>query len=330
MQNSSHSNVVGIVVDMGGTMIKIGIVRDGVILSNLRVPADSHMSLRDKIDEIAGEIDVLIQRGSYTPIGVGIAFPGIVDINSSKILSRYVKYPDAQEVDLSKWANERWSLPLVVENDARAALLGEWRYGAGTGYNDLALVTLGTGFGSAVMINGKLLRGRHHFAGNLGGHMTINLHGPVCNCGNIGCLETECSSWAIGNYIRSRPDFGTSGFKGGTELSFRTIFQAAARQDKFMSEVLIHCLNVWSTGIINFIHAYDPERIIIGGGVMKSQDVILPHVRRMVKEHSWIRDDAVEIVPAEQVEFAGLLGMYHLLSARELTGYKADKITKGV
>ena len=315
MQESiDYKKKVGVVVDMGGTMIKIGVVRDGVILSNTTVVAGSHSSLRDKLPEVGDKIDLLLAENNYTPTAIGLAFPGIVDATTNTILSKYVKYPDARDLNLDQWALDRWNIPLLIENDARAALLGEWRYGAGNGCDDIVLVTLGTGFGSAVMIGGKLLRGRNHLAGNLGGHITINIKGAVCNCGNIGCLETECSSWAIENYVKSLAEFKNSNFKDATDVSFRTIFQAAASGDKFMSSVLDHFLYVWSVGIINLIHAYDPQKVIIGGGVMRSKDVILPYVQKMVNRHSWLKEGSIEMVAAEQIEFAGLLGIYHLLS----------------
>jgi len=313
---SGHrADKVGIVIDMGGTMIKIGIVREGILLSNTSLIAGNHSSLKERLNEIGDVVDELLSGKAYQPIGVGIAFPGIVNSSSGKILSRYVKYPDAQEINLPEWAMNRWSLPLVIENDARAALVGEWKYGAGKGNDNLVLVTLGTGFGSAVMIDGKLLRGKNHLAGNLGGHMTINLSGRQCNCGNIGCLETECSSWAIGNYVRNLSGYEKNQFKD-QEISFKNIFKASAEGNEFMSNVVEHCLKAWSLGIISLIHAYDPDLVIIGGGVMKSEAMILPYVKKMVAQHSWVKEETLLIHTACEIEFAGLLGMYHLLEQK--------------
>ncbi|AYB34857.1 ROK family protein [Chryseolinea soli] len=308
-------NEVGIAIDMGGTTIKIGIVRDGDVLDHAIVVAGSHSSLKMKLVEIGDIIDSLLSKGKYTPLGIGLAFPGIVDARANKIISKYVKYPDAQQMNLSQWAAERWQLPIVLENDARAALLGEWRYGAGKGCDDLVLVTLGTGFGTAAMMNGTLLRGRNHIAGNLGGHITINLQGSICNCGNIGCLETECSAWAIDHYVRNLEGFNQSTIKEAKEISFRNIFHASATGDAFAIKVLKHCLNVWSIGVISLVHAYDPEKVIVGGGIMKSKEVIIPHISEMIKKHSWIKDGSVDVVSAEQIDFAGILGMYHLISS---------------
>lgn len=307
-------NEVGVVIDMGGTMIKIGLVAAGKILAHTKVDAESRVSLEQRLRGVGDVVEGLLREHGLTPIGVGVAFPGIVDAGNKKILSRYVKYPDAQDFDLAAWAHRRWGVPLAVENDARAALMGEWQYGAGRQCDNLVLVTLGTGFGSAVLIDGTLLRGRNHVAGNLGGHMTLNVHGSTCNCGNIGCLETECSAWVLEDYVRRQPGFAGSALAREQEITFKAVFAGSRAGDALAKEVLTHCLKVWSLGIISLIHAYDPERIIIGGGIMKSQDVIIPAVQEMVATHSWVKDNMPEIVPAVQTEFAGVLGMYHALS----------------
>jgi glucokinase len=306
-------NEVGVVIDMGGTMIKIGLVADGKILAHTKVDADADVSLEQRLQGVGDVVDDLLREHGLTSMGVGLAFPGIVDAGNKRILSRYVKYPDAQDFDLTAWAGRRWGVPLAVENDARAALIGEWQYGAGRQCDNLVLVTLGTGFGSAVLLDGKLLRGRNHVAGNLGGHMTINVHGSTCNCGNIGCLETEASAWALGDFVRQRPGFAGSVLAREPEVTFKSVFAGSRADDALAKDVLAHCLKVWSLGIISLIHAYDPERVIIGGGIMKSQDIIIPAVREMVGKHSWVKDRVPEIVPAVQTEFAGGLGMYHAL-----------------
>src|SRR3990170_7444612 len=108
------------------------------------------------------------------------------------------------------WAMERWGVPLVLENDARAALVGEWQYGAGKDCDNVVLITLGTGVGTAALINGKLLHGKHFLAGSLGGHMSINLHGDVCNCGNLGCVESEASTWALQKLVTRDRNFHSS------------------------------------------------------------------------------------------------------------------------
>lgn len=305
---------VGIGVDMGGTRIKIGLVKDGVLVAGLKIPASAHVTLTERLEEIADQIDTLLTENNCTPAGIGIAFPGIVDSDRFTILSKYVKYPDARKADLPAWAMRRWSIPLALENDARAALIGEWQYGAGRNCDNLVLITLGTGVGSAALINGKLLRGKHYLAGNLGGHISINLHGDECNCGSIGCVESEASTWALQKNVVKSPDFKSSALSKEEEVNFNSVFDCARKGDALAIRTQENCLRAWSLGILNLILSYDPERVVIGGGIMKNKDLLIPYVERLIKNDSWINDNHIELVVAEQVEYAGILGMYYLLT----------------
>jgi glucokinase len=299
---------------MGGTTIKLGLIREGAVIVQASLQASSHINLVERLEETAVKVDDLLAANSAEPIGIGIAFPGIIDSIRYKVLSKYVKYPDAQQVDFSQWARERWNIPVAVENDAKAALLGEWQFGSGKGANDLVLITLGTGVGSAVMMDGKLLSGRNFIAGNLGGHMTINMHGEMCNCGNLGCLETEGSTWALAEEVKRAPEFGKSSLSKEPGVDFKTLFEHAAEGDGLACQIRDKCLKAWSLGIINLIHAFDPEKIVIGGGVMESQHILLPHIREMIATHSWVKHNPPELLCATHPQQAGLLGMYYLLT----------------
>ncbi len=301
-------------VDMGGTKIKLGLIDDGNVVAQASFGASSHINLITRLAETGDKVDELLAENNAEPTGIGIAFPGIIDNVRYKVLSKYVKYPDAQDVDFSQWAIERWNIPVAVENDAKAALIGEWKFGSGKGSNDLVLITLGTGVGSAVMIGGNVLSGRNFIAGNLGGHMTINMHGRICNCGNIGCLETEGSTWSLADEVKNAPLFFTSSLSKERDIDFKNLFQHAAEGDVLAEQVRDKCLKTWSLGVINLIHAFDPEKVVIGGGIMESHHILLPHIRRMINTHSWVKDNPPELVAATHPQLAGLLGMYHLLT----------------
>jgi glucokinase len=305
---------VAVGVDMGGTKIKLGLIHEGAIVANSSAAASSHINLITRLEEIADKVDELLAENNAEPVGIGIAFPGIIDSVHHKVLSKYVKYPDAQDVDFTQWAINRWNIPVAVENDAKAALVGEWQFGSGKGSRDLVLVTLGTGVGSAVMIDGKLLAGRNFVAGNLGGHMTINLHGSTCNCGNIGCVETEGSTWALADEVRNSSNFAGSSLFLERDIDFRKLFKHAGEGDSLATRVRDNCLKTWSLAIINLIHAFDPEKIVIGGGIMESHHIIVPHIQRMIITHSWVKNNPPELLVAMHPNSAGLLGMYHLLT----------------
>jgi len=301
-------------VDMGGTKIKLGLIHDGNVIAQTSLAASSHINLVTRLAEIGDKVDELLAENNAEPVGIGIAFPGIIDNIRFKVLSKYVKYPDAQRVDFSQWAGERWNIPVALENDAKAALIGEWQFGSGRGSNNLVLITLGTGVGSAVMIDGKVLSGRNFIAGNLGGHMTINMHGGTCNCGNIGCLETEGSTWALADEVKKAPQLFSSSLSGEVDIDFKKLFKHAGEGDPLAVQVRDKCLKAWSLGIINLIHAFDPEKIVIGGGIMESRHILLPNIQHMITTHSWVKDNPPELLAAMHPQMAGILGMYHLLT----------------
>lgn len=176
---------------------------------------------------------------------IGLSFPGIVDSQRSKVLSKFVKYKNASEFDFKKWARQEWNLPVALENDDRAALLGEWTKGAGKGYENIVLLTLGTGVGSAVLLEGKLLRGSHFLAGNLGGHMSVKVEGDPCTCGYFGCLETEASTWVLPEKARKHPLFSESMLSHANNIDFATLFQEAENGDKVAQELMENCLKSW-------------------------------------------------------------------------------------
>ena len=188
------------------------------------------------------------------------------------------------------------------------ALLGEWQFGAGKNYRDLVIITLGTGIGTAVLIDGKLLKGKHFQAGNLGGHFTVNFRGTKCTCGNIGCFEAEASTWRLPSLLRSHSEFVKSSMKDEKVLDFKTLFLHAGNNDQVAKEVLEHCLSVWSAGIITMIHAFDPELIIMSGGIMKSASGILPAIQGKINQLAWTPLRKVKLVEARFIDSAALYG----------------------
>lgn len=164
--------MITFVADSGGTRIKLALMRDQSIVSQMFLAAHSNEGLAPQLPRIAEGFDSLcreagISRGECTAFAM--AFPSLIDPSSGRVLAAYGKYADAPQLDLVRWSQETLSLPLLIDNDARMALLGEWRAGAGRGSDDLVMVTLGTGVGTAVLIEGVVVRGKHGQAGVLGG-----------------------------------------------------------------------------------------------------------------------------------------------------------------
>jgi len=309
-------------IDLGGTNIKIGLVRNGHLLGHTSIRSLAEQTLGGRlpfIEEAILELLSGINASAERIAGVGLSFPSLVDNKSKKILTRYVKFTDADSLDLNGWSIRRWGVPLALENDARAALVAEWQYGAGRPYQNLVLVSLGTGFGTAVLIDGKLFRGAHHAGGNLGGHTIINAHGDLCNCGASGCTETEASGWVLHQKWKDHDLYKKSRLADGPEITFQSVFEWAEKGDALALQIRSHNLKIWAASAYNLAHNFDPDAIIVSGGVMKSKDIIIPYLQSYVDQNIWQGTGAVKVLAAEQTEFAGVLGMAYLASLEELT-----------
>lgn len=307
--------MITIGIDLGGTTIKLGVVKDHRLIGSAEIASDANRSLRTKLPEIAMAVDSLMSEHSdenSKPDAIGLAFPSIVDSKDMRVLLQYVKFSDADELDLKTWAEQTWDVPFVLENDARAALVGEWQYGAGRGEENIVLCTIGTGFGSAVLINGSVLKGAHYVAGNLGGHMVVDFKGDKCNCGGIGCLETEASSWVLDSKCRSNPLITESSLSRLTTINYRDVFDHADAGDSLAIEIRDNSILAWSAGIVNLVHAFDPVVVIIGGGVMRRGEVIIPSIQKYVDQHTWPPAGTYKIKPAHDFTNAGVMGMAYL------------------
>jgi glucokinase len=246
---------------------------------------------------------------------VALSFPGIVDPSTARVLSTpRGKYADAGRLDLAHWFGTEFGLPLRVENDARMALLGERFAGAARGFDDVVMVTLGTGVGAAAMMGGRLVRGKHFQGGCLGGHLPVVWNGRRCICGNVGCIEAEASTWALPEICASWPRFGESALAREPQIDFETLFRCSRAGDPAAIEIRERCLGIWAAGIVGLIHAYDPEAVVLGGAVMRRADDILPSLRGHVHAHAWTPWGEVDIRAAALGSDAGLLGAIPLLS----------------
>lgn len=300
-----------IAMDIGGTKIKLGLVKQDKVLSSASINAESSNGLKDKLSAIESKVNEMLLQHSISKNdieGVGISMPGIVDSKQKKVLSIDNKFNDVVDINLSEWIFKTWQTKLEIENDARCALIGEWQYGKGKGYDSVVLMTIGTGVGSSAVIEGKVLRGKHFQAGCLGGHFTINIHGATCNCGNIGCVETEASTWNINAIAKQHPGYHSSQLTQQHSIDFENIFSYAEKGDALATSLRTMCVDAWSAAAINLIHAYDPEVLVIGGGVMASADFIIPYIQNKTDKHAWTPWGKVKIEAAENINAAALLG----------------------
>ena len=297
-------------VDLGGTHATCALVEDQVCLDSTVLDYRASGGLQPLLPEIAIALRDICSRAAVAfsdLAGIAMAFCGLVDSSSGRVLSTNAKFTDATTLDLPEWSRCELGLPLRLENDARMALLGEHYAGAARGIEDIVMVTLGTGIGGAAMIGGNLLRGRHFQAGCLGGHLPVTLSGRACSCGALGCAESEASGWALPIIVKEWPGFEHSSLNQG-EISFERLFGHAAAGDTVALEVREHCLRVWSANAVALIHAYDPEILVYGGGVMRSASSILPSIQEYVARHAWTPWGKVQVKSAELGNNAGIIG----------------------
>ena len=245
---------------------------------------------------------------------------------------------------LQEWYQE---LPIMIENDANAACLGEYLFGAGQGCHNMVYLTVSTGIGGGVICNGQLLQGASGTAAELG-HMTIDRHGPLCKCGNTGCLESLASGIAIKEQARAAINAGIyysnqSTFTRFKQFLFKFKIKAGAYYSNQSTEIpfdpadidphtvaldaqhgLPKACNIiedaaeaLGIGLVNIIHIFNPEKIILGGGLMQNGPLLLDTAERIVRQRAMtIPYQAVQIVPSQLGDDAGLIGsgalVYHL------------------
>jgi len=265
-------------VDVGGTKILGGVVdTEGKIVEEVRV--ESPATDVDAIEgAIAGVVSELARRHEITAVGVGAA--GYIDKSRSKVM--FAPNIAWRDVDLRAGLESRIDLPVVIENDANAAAWGEFQYGAGHDVDDLLLITLGTGVGGGLVLDGELYRGAFGVGAEIG-HMRIVPNGILCGCGNHGCFEQYASGSALVREVRAAA-------KGGSLLARRLLDQAggdpdaidgpmisaaAAEGDPFAMEAIVQLATWLGEGIASLAAVLDPAVVVLGGGVADIGDLLL-------------------------------------------------------
>ena len=299
-----------IAVDLGGTKLATGLVdRDGGLAGRTVEPTD--LSGEDAVlAQLERAVGKLGENG-FAALGVGV--PSTIDQRTGRAVAS-VNIPLA-EVDLRVRLEQLFGVPVMVENDANAAALAEHRLGAGRGSRHMVMLTLGTGVGGGLILDGSLYRGAVGAAGELG-HITIDVDGPMCQgtCPGRGHLEAFVSGTAADGLaaraVAERPD-GDLGraARGGREVDARLVTELAVQAPGDARDVLEHVGFHLGIGIADFVNVFNPEIVVVGGGFGEAGDLILEPARRVVRERALApARDEVEIVEAELGPEAGLIG----------------------
>lgn len=316
-------NLLNAVIDFGGTNIKLALVKDSKIIISSSIAAESNKGIVPKLSQVKECISLMLQNKNLQfkhLNAVGIATPGIVDSVGNKIMSINSKYADAVDVDFNKWCDEAFSCPVVMDNDANLALLGETSYGCAKGCENAVLLTIGTGLGTAALIEGRLLHGKHFQAGCLGGHFIIDFQGRDCSCGGKGCAETLGGSKELAKFAPLIEGFSESRLAEEKQINMEVLINLMKQKDEFCVNLFDRMMEIYAASIVNLIHAYDPEVIILSGGVMKSKEDILPGLIKKVHSRAWTPWGKVEFKVAENPDSSVLLGLEAMIQRK----YKAQ------
>lgn len=298
-------------VDLGGTSIKGALVNSqGTIISKEETPTLADAGPEAVADRIAGVITKLENHAlslGRSVAGVGIGIPGQPDQKKGEVV--FAPNLDWRHVPLIDYLRRKTSLPIILENDANAAALGELWCGAGRGAENMVMITIGTGIGAGLIINGSLFHGPNYTAGELG-HTVILPEGPLCKCGRKGCLETLTSAPAM---VRMAKEAITGGkqtvLAEKKNIDTRDIVDAARAGDEVALEVINVAANYLGMGIGNAINLFNPDKVVIGGGVSKAGDILFCRLITSAMQRALETPaDAVAIVPAELGNDAGVIG----------------------
>ncbi len=311
--------VVG--VDMGATNIRAALVgARGNIYGRIKRPTFAESPRDEIISRIITLISDILKQGEVKRsrlAGIGIATPGPLSVKSGIILNP-PNLPTLRNVPLRRILKRHFRVPVVLDNDANAAAVGEHWMGAGKGSVSLVCITLGTGVGGGIIINNQLWRGASDTAGEIG-HMTIDPMGPRCGCGNTGCLEVYVSARGIVNRMRSVVESGVrsslmNALQGDrTQLTADLIYRAAARGDPAAKKALEDTGVILGVAVANLINLLNPRVIVIGGGIIGAGKFLFEPMRAEANKRAFTSaSDAAKIVPAELTDDAGTLGAARL------------------
>jgi glucokinase len=302
------SRVIG--VDLGGTKLLAGVIdEDGVVVRRTVRPTDKASEER-LLEELEGAITEFMDE-EIGAIGVGI--PSMIDQRDGRAVAS-VNVP-LTDVDLREHLHTRFGVPAAIENDANAAALAEHRFGAGRGTRHMVMLTLGTGIGGGLILDGRLYRGAVGAAGELG-HITLQIDGPPCfgDCPGRGHLEALASGTATDHLADELAAAHPEGDLGGAlaegrDLDARLAVDLAAAAPGDARTLLEQVGTRLGEGIASLVNVFNPEVVVLGGGFARAGELLFEPARRVVAERALVpARDLVRIVPALLGPEAGLIG----------------------
>jgi glucokinase len=298
-------------LDLGGTSLKYALCTlDGQVLHESSRPSEAEKDLQIILDNLADAIremqDISTKFGE-PPDLVGIGTPGSVDIDRGHLLGSTPNFKSWKNVAISEELEKRVNIPVFVDNDANVMAIGESKFGAGKNYKDIICITVGTGIGGGIILDGEMYRGTCYCGAELG-HTTILVDGIQCKCGNNGCLEQYASATAI---IRQYEAYAKDAQikLDGKQKDVRYIFDLYRNADPVAKRAIDEAIYYLGRGIASFINIFNPQIVIIGGGVAEAGEIYIGQVRKIALQYAMeMSRQGVEIIAASLGNDAGYLG----------------------
>jgi glucokinase len=298
-------------VDLGGTKI-CGAFSDfeGNVLSMHTISTNAHEGENAVLGRIISVIEKVIEdsgKGIDEVKAIGIGSPGPLDSKRGIIIE--TSNLPFKNFNLVQPIVDKYGVPTYLENDANVAAVGEYLFGAGKGTENMIYVTVSTGVGGGAILNGKLYKGSTSNALEVG-HTTILPNGPKCGCGNYGCTEALASGTAIARQAREAVESGVhTGLSNYEKVTSYEVFREAEKGDEVAADILENSLTYLGICVTNLISSFDPELVVIGGGVSKGGEIVFEKVKEVVKKRGLkAMVEACDIVPAGLGTDAGVMG----------------------
>jgi glucokinase len=315
---------IAIGVDLGGTCVRAALVGEGGdILARAEEPTDAAAGPGRVLAQIRSLADGLVASSGVTSVvGIGVSTPGPIDTVAGvardiPTLAGFADYPLKAELQ------KGFAFPVSLENDGIAAAIGEWRFGAGRGLDNLVYVTVSTGIGGGVVADGRVLRGRKGMAAHIG-HMSVMPHGALCPCGNRGCFEAYGSGTAFTRRAREQAAGSRETRLGadGRAIDSRAVFAAARAGDALAIRLVDEEAEILGRGFVSLIHIFSPEVVILGGGLSHEFDRLHPGIERYITDWAMPAFKDVRVTRAALGQNSGLIGAAALahMAARDATG----------
>lgn len=300
-------------IDIGGTKIAIALENlGGEKIAVRRLPTRAEIGAEAIIENVTRAIKEMLAENNCEIVAVGIGCPSPLDIEKGLVMSPS-NLRDWDRFPIVKIFQDEFGVPVVLENDANAAALGEYVYGAGRGYQNIVYITISTGIGGGIILNGEIFRGVAAGAGELG-HTIVQPDGIRCNCGSVGCLETVSAGVHIARRAQERlaagePSLMREMVSGINEVSAKTVIDAVRKNDQLAVEIWDETCRFLAIGIGNIITILAPEAVVIGGGVAEAGDLLFEPLRRLLPQFvSMIPADKINVLPAELGGESGVCG----------------------